>query len=246
MQKLGLIAGTGFADWLAGGKQHIVSTPYGNPSAAITATEINDYIVYYLPRHGNPHQLAPHAVNYRANVHALHLLGIKQIIAINVVGSIRTEWPSGSLIVPDQIIDYTWGREHTFFDVIDRAEQPIEHVDFTCPYTKPLRQALLRAGEVAGLNLFDGGCYAATQGPRLESAAEVQRIKRDGGDMIGMTGMPETSLAREKSMEFASVCLVSNLAAGIAGNELSIEEIMANVESGTQQVQDLLLRFTEQ
>lgn len=243
MEKLGLIAGTGFADWLTEGQQHTVSTPYGNPSAAITARRLNNYQVFYLPRHGNPHQLAPHAVNYRANIHALHSLGIKQVVAVNVVGSIRTEWPSGSLIIPDQIIDYTWGREHTFFHTIDRADQPIEHIDFTQPYSEPLRQLLLNAGDMAGLPVFAGGCYAATQGPRLESAAEVQRINRDGGDMIGMTGMPEASLARERNMQFASICLVSNLAAGVAGTELSIEEIMSNVQAGTQQVKSLLDQF---
>ncbi len=246
MRKLGLIAGTGFADWLEGYQQHQLSTVYGSPSAPITEVRLGNCQVFYLPRHGNPHQLAPHAVNYRANIEALHSLGVGEIIAVNVVGSIRPEWPSGSLIVPDQIIDYTWGRAHTFFDLIDRAEQPNEHIDFTHPYTGVLRQALLRAGEVSGLKLSDGGCYAATQGPRLETAAEVQRIKRDGGDVIGMTGMPEASLAREKNMAFASVCLVSNLAAGIADSELSITEIMDNVKAGSQQVQSLLQRFAEQ
>ncbi len=244
MEKLGLIAGTGFADWLATGQQHVISTPYGTPSAAVTESRINRCRVFYLPRHGNPHQLAPHAVNYRANIQALHSLGITQLIAVNVVGSIHTEWPSGSLIVPDQIIDYTWGREHTFFDVIDRAEQPVEHIDFTQPYDESLRQLLLSAGHAAGLQVFAGGCYAATQGPRLESAAEVQKIKRDGGDMIGMTGMPEASLAREKKMQFASICLVSNLAAGIADTQLSIEAIMNNVHAGTQQVKSLLDQLT--
>lgn len=240
MNKLGLIAGTGFTDWLAEGERHSVRTPYGDPSAAIVENRLGNCQVFYLPRHGNPHQLAPHKVNYRANIHALHTLGVKRIAAVNVVGSIRPEWPSGSLIVPEQIIDYTWGRAHTFFEVIDRAEQPIEHIDFTHPYSLPLRQALLQAGEEAGLGVIGGGCYAATQGPRLESAAEVQRIKRDGGDVIGMTGMPEASLARELGIEYASICLVSNLAAGIADSELSIEQIMHNVKQGTERVRQLI------
>lgn len=243
MTRLGLIAGTGFADWFAEGKQHQVRTPYGDPSAAITENVLGNYQVFYLPRHGNPHQLTPHKVNYRANIRALHSLDVTQVVAVNVVGSIRPEWPSGTLIVPNQIIDYTWGRAHTFFDVIDRAEQPTEHIDFTYPYAAGLREELLNAGKAAGLTLIDGGCYAATQGPRLESAAEVQRIARDGGDIIGMTGMPEASLARELGIDYASICLVSNLAAGVADSELSIDEIVANVKAGSEQVRALLLKL---
>ncbi len=243
MGKLGLIAGTGFSDWLTAEKQHQIETPYGDPSAAITETDIGNGRVLYLPRHGNPHRLAPHAVNYRANIWAMQALGVEQIIAINVVGSIRSEWQSGSLVIPDQIIDYTWGRAHTYFDNIQHGGRPIEHIDFTYPYSEPLRRVLLRAGQSAGMALFDRACYAATQGPRLESAAEVRRIQADGGELIGMTGMPEASLAKELGINYASICLVSNLAAGIADRELNIEEIMGNVATSTERVQQLITKL---
>lgn len=240
MSVFGLIAGTGFSDWLTGNQQHNVKTPYGDPAASISESVLGSYSVFYLPRHGNPHRLAPHAVNYKANIWALKSLGVQQLIAVNVVGSIRTEWPSGSLVVPDQIIDYTWGRAHTYFDSIEQAEQPIEHIDFTNPYDEALRDQLVTSGAAANVNIALGGCYAATQGPRLESAAEVQRIKRDGGDIIGMTGMPEASLARELGMTYASICLVSNLAAGVGGNELSMDQIMHNVHASSEKVQQVI------
>ncbi len=243
MEKWGLIAGTGFSDWLSDGQLHQLDTPYGQPSAAVTEAEIGNSQWFYLPRHGNPHRLAPHTVNYRANIWALHSLGVSRIVAVNVVGSIRKQWPSGSLVVPDQIIDYTWGRAHTYFDVIDMGDAPVEHIDFTHPYSLQARQLLLQAGEAAGLHLFDGGCYAATQGPRLESAAEVQRIRRDGGDIIGMTGMPEAALARELGVEYASICLVSNAAAGIDDQELSIAQIMQNVHNGSDAVLAIMQRL---
>jgi len=239
----GLIAGTGFTDWLDSERKHLVNTPYGDMSAAVIEAGLGRSKVFYLGRHGIPHTLAPHLVNYRANLWGLRQLGINKVIAINVVGSVHRHWPGGSLVVADQIIDYTHGREHTYYDGVTRdssAPKPVQHAEFTEPYDRALRQQLLAAGHEAGLELVDGGVYAATQGPRLETAAEVQRIIRDGGELIGMTGMPEAALARELGMRYASVCLVSNLAAGIGDQELSMADIMHTVHASAERVRQLL------
>ncbi len=239
----GLIAGTGFSDWLDSERKHLINTPYGDMSAAVVEARLGQSKVFYLGRHGIPHTLAPHLVNYRANLWGLRELGIKQVIAVNVVGSVHRHWPGGSLVVADQIIDYTHGRAHTFYDGVTRdtsAPKPVQHAEFTEPYDQLLRQALLDAGARAGLELIDGGVYAATQGPRLETAAEVRRIIHDGGELIGMTGMPEAALARELGMPYASLCLVSNLAAGISNEELSIDAIMATIKASAERVRQLL------
>ena len=160
-----------------------------------------------------------------------------------MVGSVHRHWPGGSLVVADQIIDYTHGRAHTFYDGVTRdtsAPKPVQHAEFTEPYDQLLRQALLDAGTRAGLELIDGGVYAATQGPRLETAAEVRRIIHDGGELIGMTGMPEAALARELGMPYASLCLVSNLAAGISNEVLSIDAIMATIKASAEHVRQLI------
>ncbi|GAB4122351.1 MAG: S-methyl-5'-thioinosine phosphorylase [Wenzhouxiangellaceae bacterium] len=239
----GLIAGTGFTDWLDSERKHLVNTPYGDMSAAVIEARLGSSKVFYLGRHGIPHTLAPHLVNYRANLWGLRELGIHHVIAINVVGSVHRHWPGGSLVVADQIIDYTHGREHTYYDGVTRdasEPRPVQHAAFTEPYDQALRERLLAAGRSAGLELVDGGVYAATQGPRLETAAEVRRIIGDGGELIGMTGMPEASLARELGMRYASLCLVSNLAAGIGDEDLSIAEIMATVQASAERVRRLL------
>jgi len=239
----GLIAGTGFSDWLDSERKHLINTPYGDMSAAVVEARLGQSKVFYLGRHGIPHTLAPHLVNYRANLWGLRELGIKQVIAVNVVGSVHRHWPGGSLVVADQIIDYTHGRAHTFYDGVTRdrsAPKPVQHAEFTEPYDQLLRQALLDAGTRAGLELIDGGVYAATQGPRLETAAEVRRIIHDGGELIGMTGMPEAALARELGMPYVSLCLVSNLAAGISDEVLSIDAIMATIKASAERVRQLL------
>ncbi len=239
----GLIAGTGFTDWLDSERKHLVTTPYGDMSAAVVEARLGRSQVFYLCRHGAPHTLAPHLVNYRANLWGLRELGISNVIAINVVGSVHRHWPGGSMVVADQIIDYTHGREHTYYDGVTRdasEPRPVQHAQFTEPYDRSLRAELLAAGRAAGLELIDGGVYAATQGPRLETAAEVRRIIRDGGELIGMTGMPEAALARELGMRYASLCLVSNLAAGIGDEALSIHAIMSTVQTSAERVRKLV------
>jgi 5'-methylthioinosine phosphorylase len=194
--------------------------------------------VAFLARHGERHSLPPHRVNYRANLWALHSLGARRVIGVNAVGGIRADMGPRVIVVPDQLIDYTHGRFTSFCDM-DGAE--VKHIDFSEPYTLALRAQLLAAARRAGIAAVDGGCYGATQGPRLETRAEVARMKRDGCDLVGMTGMPEAALARELELEYACLALVANYAAGCGDEaEISIEEIFAHLAAATAQVPVLL------
>lgn len=210
-------------------------TPYGDISAPLQIFRRRDRTIAFLPRHGVPHRMAPHCINYRANVWALREFGCSQIVAINTVGGI-TNNRVGELVLPHQIIDYTHGREHTYSD---GSEQPLQHIDFTEPYSAPLRQSLLKAAERAQVKLFDGGVYGATQGPRLESAAEINRMQRDGCDIVGMTGMPEAALARELNIDYAALCVVVNPAAG-RGGPISVEAMQQVSRAGMQAVAGIL------
>jgi 5'-methylthioadenosine phosphorylase len=192
-------------------RREIVRTPYGDPSGAITYGTIRGQEVAFLARHGYGHTIPPHKVNYRANMWALAQAKVKYIVAVASVGGIRRDMGPGVLAIPDQIVDYTHGRCHTYFEGNDRS---VVHVDFTHPYCEPLRERLARAAAEAGEPILQGGTYAATQGPRLESAAEINRLERDGADMVGMTGMPEAALARELGLCYAAIAVVVNYAAG--------------------------------
>ena len=213
MSALGIIGGTGLTELeaLALEREMPVQTPWGPPSAPLLHGRWAGRPVVFLARHGRDHSLPPHAVNYRANLWALHQAGVAEVVAVNAVGGIAAAYPAGALAVPGQVIDYTWGRAHTF---CDGQGHPLQHVDFTHPYDEALRVALLRAGSAAGVAVVDGGVYGATQGPRLESAAEVDRMARDGCDLVGMTGMPEAGLARELGLAYACLAVVVNRAAG--------------------------------
>ncbi|MBA3033408.1 MAG: S-methyl-5'-thioinosine phosphorylase [Gammaproteobacteria bacterium] len=193
-------------------RREVVRTPYGEPSGTLAYGSIGRQQVVFLARHGHGHTIPPHRVNYRANIWALvKAAGADGIVSVASVGGMRDDLKPGALVVPHQIIDYTWGRLATFFDGGDAA---VVHVDFTEPYDRSLRERLLRAGEMALLPLAGTAVYAATQGPRLESAAEIERLVRDGADIVGMTGMPEAVLARELKTPYAAVCVVANWAAG--------------------------------
>ena len=206
-----ILVGSGFDAFSPAGKPHELTTPYGAPSAPIQPVKFADATVLVLPRHGDAHDLPPHLVNYRANLAALKGLGAEFVIALNTVGVVSAVREPGQVAVPDQVIDYTWGREHTIYD----SPQPgFEHIEFTEPFSGPLRTGLLNAAGRAGVDCFDGGVYAATQGPRLESAAEIDRMERDGADYAGMTGMPEASLAMELGLHYACLSLIVNKAAG--------------------------------
>jgi 5'-deoxy-5'-methylthioadenosine phosphorylase len=191
--------------------RQVVRTPYGEASGALTFGRLKGREVVFLARHGYGHTIPPHKVNYRANIWALHAQQAKHVVAVASVGGIRADLGPGSLAVPAQIIDYTHGREFTFFGATDRG---VTHIDFTEPYHEPLRLRLLDAAKLAGEKIVAGGTYAATQGPRLETAAEIDRLERDGADMVGMTGMPEAALAREIGLPYAAIAVVVNHAAG--------------------------------
>lgn len=218
---LGIIGGSGLdrIAELESPRRVAMTTPFGAPSAALTVGRLQGMEVVFLARHGDDHTIAPHRINYRANIHALHAQGVRDVIAVATVGGIQDGLNPGTLVVPDQIIDYTHGREATFFD---GAAQPLQHIDFTRPFHGAMRDRLLQAGAASGEPLQDGGVYGATQGPRLETAAEIVRMARDGADIVGMTAMPEAALAREMGLDYAMLCLVVNAAAGRGNNAESV------------------------
>ena len=238
---LGVIGGSGldrFEDLQITGRKD-VETPYGRPSAALTFGKLRGRDVVFMPRHGDDHSIAPHRINYRANLWALHAEGVRDLVAVSAVGGITSRMVTGLLVVPDQIIDYTHSREATFFDGI---ANPLRHIDFTRPFSALLRRRLFAAGHAAGQKLCDGGTYGATQGPRLETAAEIDRMERDGADIVGMTGMPEAVLARELDLEYAMLALVVNAAAGRGDStkEVSMADIQAVAEAGMVRVRRII------
>jgi len=220
-------------------RREVVRTPYGEPSGALTFGCLSGCDIVFLARHGYGHTIPPHKVNYRANLWALDHVQVRQVISIASVGGIGAGLGPGSLAVPDQIIDYTHGREATFHAGSDSR---VVHVDFTTPYTEALRQRLLQAAQAAGETIRDGGTYAATQGPRLETAAEINRLERDGADMVGMTGMPEAALARELGLSYAALAVVVNHAAGRgSSNEgINLDDINAVSRQAMARVQRIL------
>jgi 5'-methylthioadenosine phosphorylase len=199
-------------------RREVVRTPYGDPSCALSFGTIDGAEVVFLARHGYGHTIAPHQINYRANLWALHHVGATEVVAIATVGGIRADLGPGALAVPDQIVDYTHGRKGTFFE----GDAPVTHVDFTEPYTEPIRARLLAAAAAAGEPVAAGACYGCTQGPRLETAAEIRRMERDGCDLVGMTGMPEAVLARELTLPYAVLAVVANHAAGLGDSRRAI------------------------
>jgi 5'-methylthioadenosine phosphorylase len=217
-----IIGGSGLDGFsaLQSARRMTVATPYGEPSAPLVFGRLNQRDVVFLPRHGERHGLPPHKINYRANLWALRAQGVKEIVAVATVGGIGAGFGAGTLALPDQIIDYTWGRASTYFEGDDGT---VKHIDFTRPYCESLRTRLLHAAQYAGEPVHAGGTYAATQGPRLESAAEIARLARDGANMVGMTGMPEAALARELELCYATLAVVVNAAAGTGASAQAID-----------------------
>jgi 5'-deoxy-5'-methylthioadenosine phosphorylase len=225
---LAIIGGSGLTrlSTLAVAHREMVRTPYGEPSSALVFGQIAGRDAVFLARHGHGHTIPPHRVNYRANLWALKEQGASAILAVASVGAINGCLP-GDLVLPHQLIDYTWGRANTFFD---GGDQQVVHVDFTHPYSQRLRETCLAGAASGNIGVVDGGVYGAVSGPRLETAAEIDRMERDGATMVGMTGMPEAVLARELGVEYASVCVVVNHAAGRGDSVATVSmEAIANV-----------------
>jgi len=238
---LGIIGGSGLSELegVEGARRRSVRTPYGSPSGPLVLGTLRGRKVVFLQRHGPGHTIPPHEVNYRANIWALHAQKVKNVAAIAAVGGIRRDLGPGAFAVPDQIIDYTHGRSSTFHR---RGRGPVAHIDFTRPYCEAMRQRLLRAARAAGVAVATEGTYAATQGPRLETAAEIGRLERDGAHLVGMTGMPEAALARELGLCYAALAIVVNHAAGrgAAGMEIRPEELRVVAERAAGRVRAIL------
>ncbi|MDD5036865.1 MAG: S-methyl-5'-thioinosine phosphorylase [Methylococcaceae bacterium] len=214
-----------------------VSTIWGEPSSDLIRGRLYGAEIVFLARHGENHSIPPHRINYRANIQALKDAGVSRIIAAAAVGGIRADMGPAKLAIPSQIIDYTHGRAGTFFeDGLDH----VTHIDFTHPYTPSLREQLLDAGFRAGLRVIDGGVYGCTQGPRLETPAEITRLERDGCDLVGMTAMPEAALARELEIDYACCAVVANWAAGKSEREITMAEIEQNLAKGMADCAKLL------
>ncbi len=242
MSKLAIIGGTGLS-LLKGLKTNTteqIETPYGKPSASYVCGKLNEKEIIFLARHGNPHIIAPHKINYRANIWGLKQLGVTEIIAVAAVGGITADMAPAHIALPDQLIDYSYGREHTFF--ADNVE-PVRHIDFTFPYHKQLRSRLMLAAEQAKLTINTCGTYGCTQGPRLETAAEIKRLEKDGCDVVGMTGMPEAALAKELNLDYAAITVVANWAAGKSEGEIEFCEIERHLQTGMVNVTELLTFF---
>ena len=238
---LGIVGGSGLyslGDDFRLYEQLSRETPYGETSADPLLGHWQDIELVFLPRHGAGHSVPPHTVNYRANLWALHEAGVERVIAVNAVGGIGDGMTPGCLVLPRQLIDYSSGREHSYFDGSDGR---VRHVDFTEPYSSTIRQGLLRAAAQLGTEIIDGGTYGCTNGPRFETAAEIERMRRDGCSIVGMTGMPEAGLARELEIDYACLALVVNPAAGIGADDISMEEIMTILEQGIERLRPLLL-----
>ncbi len=238
-KKIAIIGGTGLTE-LSGPEVLSavdVNTPLGHPSGSVHAGRWNNSDMLFLARHGHPHAVPPHKINYRANILALKQLGAEAILAVNAVGGIHPDLGSGVLAIPHQVVDLTWGRESTFFD---GEHLPLDHIDFTHPFDESLRQTLLAAGSSANVALADFGVVAVTQGPRLETAAEVDYLERIGCDLVGMTSMPEAALARELGIPYASVCLVVNPAAGRSQGVITMDEIRGVLDAGMTKVMAVL------
>ena len=242
MNTVAVIGGTGMNQWpgLEIEKRLEITTPYGVPSAPLLVGKVNGIRAVFLARHGEGHKIPPHAINYRANLWALHVTGVKSIVAIAAVGGIAPWFPPAGVAVPHDLIDYTSGREHSYSDGSVGSE--LKHVEFTEPYSERVRRELLHAALAAGIDIAEAGVMGVTQGPRLESTAEIKRLKRDGCDMVGMTGMPEAGLARELDLDYACLAVSVNWGAGIMGNGDIHAEIHQSIETGMGKVRAILAK----
>ncbi len=237
MPRIGVIAGSGLYEIEGVAVRDIkkVSTPYGEPSDVYRLCEMSCIEFVFLPRHGTPHHIPPHMINYRANMWGFRDLGVERILSINAAGVINRGVKPGDIVIPDQVIDMTHGRRSTFYD-----GDEVVHIDFTMPYCPELRNAIINAGREAGLQLVESGTYICVNGPRLESRAEIEFFAHIGADIVGMTGMPEACLARELELCFASVTVATNYAAGISDSRLTTSEVVESMKAATKRIKSLL------
>ena len=242
MTTLAIIGGSGLTkmDALEITRREVVNTPYGEPSSPLIHGCFDGLDIVFLPRHGAGHTIPPHKINYRANIWALKHIGVDYIVGMATVGGIRDDMEPETIAIPDQIIDYTWGRGNTFFEN-DLSE--VTHIDFTQPYCQKLRAALIAAAEDAGLDIRKDATYGATQGPRLETAMEIKRMHNDGCDIVGMTGMPEAALAKELELCYAHCSVVANWAAGKSDRPITMEDIEKHMKRGMGEVYTLLQKL---
>jgi 5'-methylthioinosine phosphorylase len=240
---IGLIGGTGFTQLnnMEITESRWIDSAFGEASGPVNIGLFKGREFAFMPRHGDPHRIPPHLINYRANLSCLKQVGVTQIVAINAVGGIHSALGPSELAIPDQIIDYTYGREHSIYDGIHN--EYVDHIDFTRPYSDNLRASLINAAKAAELSVLPSAVYGATQGPRLETAAEISRFRTDGCDMVGMTGMPEASLARELELDYACIALSANWAAGLSGDKITMDDIRQAVASGASKVHKILEEF---
>ena len=239
MAVIAIIGGTGLTN-MAGltiKNRQMVRTRYGAPSSPLIHGQLDGADVIFLARHGRRHTIPPHMVNYRANLKALHEVGVTHVVALAAVGGIADDCLDKTIVIPDQIIDYTHDRAHTFHGAKDNS---FDHIDFTEPYSSRMRETLIKGCEMAKVKFVSNGCYGATQGPRLETAAEIRRMERDGCTIVGMTGMPEASLARELGMEYACCAMVVNRAAGKVSTGINFSEIEANLSESVGNIQQVV------
>lgn len=228
---LGLIGGTGLnrLHGLVIREQRKLTTQYGAPSGSVHLGTLDGQPVAFLPRHGHGHRIPPHAINYRANIYALNLVGATRIIGVAAVGGIGAHMAPGELVLPDDLIDYTWGRPHTYSM---GSQDDLQHIEFAPPYDTSLRNALLESAKRQNIKMMPSGVHGVTQGPRLETAAEIRRLGKDGCDIVGMTGMPEAALARELGLPYACLAVVVNWAAGVGGGDSIHAEIEKFINIG--------------
>jgi 5'-deoxy-5'-methylthioadenosine phosphorylase len=242
MSLIGIIGGSGLCDYpgLEITDTLEVETKFGFPSSSLIFGNLGSDKVVFLPRHGSEHAIAPHRINYRANISALQQVGVTHVLAVAAVGGITADYGPGTLAIPDQIIDYTHGREQSLFSDDFSSDK---HIDFTWPYNEAMRLNLLEVAASLDKKVIDGGTYGAVQGPRLETAAEIRRMAQDGCDLVGMTGMPEAYLAKEAGLDYATLAVVANWAAGIDEGELTMQQIHDTLAQGIDGVRAIIGGF---
>ncbi len=240
--KIAIIGGTGLTQikGLELSDTKKITTPFGNPSADYQLGQLNGKEIIFLARHGNPHLIPPHKINYCANIWGLKELGATTIIAVAAVGGITKEMHPGRIVIPNQIIDYSYGRQHSFFE---ENLTEVVHIDFSFPYSEKLRKKLINTARQAHIDVFTEGVYGCTQGPRLETAAEISRMEKDGCDLVGMTGMPEAALARELELDYAACAVIANWAAGKTEGTITMSEIEQNLKQGMTDVAAILAKL---